>query len=276
MQTFLFLLVVSCLLAGGFAQSASTNITASCGLGSPHKSSLVSTRPASFSCGQTESDVAATGAVRVYGGPNRSSRVYIGTNSKSSSSDPIVIMFRSGIQVWCRTDYETTVDQVTGYGLLFNNLNGTDSGELYAVFSSRGYTQGSGGNDFRRFSQEGRERNYGPLSAGNCKSVHPQGAAKVSIVAKLDSNTGSVLHATYLTGERFFGTTSDFQVTELDHTPATSKLRARLMIKALTANAPLRTDLTRMICNQGGPYEYSIELATDLSTAYSASSPGCY
>jgi len=277
MKHCLVLLVVLCVIAGALGQSnIQKNITASCALGvAPHKSSMVSPVVASFSCDLTEAQVASSGAARVYGGENRSSRVYIGRNSLSPS-DPIVALFKGGKQQWCRTDYETTTNQVEGYGLLFSNTVGDKVGELYAVFNNRGYLQGSGAHDLRRFSQEGRETYYGPLAAGNCVSRHPQGAAKASVLAKLDVKTGSVLTSTFLTGERLFGTTSSFLVTDLDSQPATKARSARVLVSAMTSNAPLRTDLTRMICNQGGPYSYKVELTPDLSAALSTTAPGCY
>jgi len=273
MKQILVLLAFFCFFSSGYAQSNNNNTA--CGSGAPFKSSMVGSTVASFSCDMTELEVASLGATRVYGGSNRSTRVYIGRNSNSTSFDPIVALFVAGKQEWCRTDYETTSDQVDGYGLIFNQASNDEDGELYAVFSSRGYLQGSGGADFRRFAQEGRESTYGPLAAGNCGSRNPQGAAKASIVAKLDPETGSVLTSTYLTAERTFGTTSEFRVTGLDHVFATRSASSRLKIKALTAAAPLRTDLTRMICNSGGPYAYTVELTGDLSSALSASAPGC-
>jgi hypothetical protein len=272
MKQFLVLLAIFCLIAGGNAQQNNT----ACGSGAPFKSSMVGALVASFSCDMTEAEVASTGATRVYGGVNRSTRVYTGRNSNSTNFDPIVVLFTSGKQQWCRTDYETTADQVDGYGLIFNQAHHEETGDLYAVFSSRGNLQGSGAADFRRFAQQGRESTYGPLGAGNCGSRNPQGAAKASIVAKLDPETGSVLTSTYLTGERIFGTTSGVRVTGLDHVYSTRTSAARLKVHALTANAPLRTDLTRMICKNGGPYQYTVELAGDLSSALHASAPGCY
>eukprot|EP01097_Dermamoeba_algensis_P003285 TRINITY_DN2315_c0_g1_i1.p1 TRINITY_DN2315_c0_g1~~TRINITY_DN2315_c0_g1_i1.p1 ORF type:complete len:273 (+),score=34.30 TRINITY_DN2315_c0_g1_i1:75-893(+) len=272
MRHLLVLLVVLCFFSGGNAQSGVNNTA--CGVGAPFKSSMVGSTVASFSCGMSEAAIASTGATRVYGGPNRSNRVYIGRNSLSTTSDPIVAFFKAGKQVWCRTDYETSVDHVDGHGLIFYSNGEQD--ELFAVFNSRGYLQGSGGADFRRFAQHGRESTYGPLAAGNCGSRNPQGASKASIVSKLDLASGSVLTSTYLTGERLFGTTSEFRVTKLDHVPATRSQSARLVVNALTAGAPLRTDLTRMICNQGGPYTYTVELSSDLSSALKASAVGCY
>lgn len=275
MKQFLVLLAVLCFFAGGNAQSGIANNTAACGPGAPFKSSMVGTTVAAFSCGMSEAAIASTGATRVYGGYHRSYRVYIGKNSLSTNSDPIVAFFNAGKQIWCRTDYETSIDHVNGYGLFFYS-NGLEAGELYAVFNSRGYLQGSGGTDFRRFAQHGRESTYGPLAARNCGSRNPQGAAKATIVAKLDLSSGSILTSTYLTGERLFGTTSEFRVTQLDNVPASRSQSARLIVKALTASAPLRADLTRMICNQGGPYSYTVELSGDLSSAITASAPGCY
>lgn len=273
MKPILVLLAVVCFFAGGNAQSGITNSTVACGPGAPFKSSNVGT-VAAFSCGMTEADIASTGATRAYGGPNRSYRVYIGRNSLSPNFDPIVAFFRSGKQVWCRTDYETSSDRVDGYGLLFYS-KGSEEGELYAVFDSRGYLQGSGGEDFRRFAQYGRESTYGPLAAGKCGSSNPQGASKATILAKLDLASGSVLTSTYLTGERLFGTTSEFRVSGLDFVAATRSQPASVVVKAWTASAPLRTDLTRMLCNQGGPYSYSVTLTGDLSSALSASAAGC-
>ena len=95
-----------------------------------------------FSCDDSEATIIAQNGPRVVSG---STAIYIGYQQVSSNNkNPVTIRFNSGIKSWCRTDYETTNDDGTGYGLYWNGDN-----VLYGVYSSTGSQTGY---DFRRFA----------------------------------------------------------------------------------------------------------------------------
>jgi len=222
--------------------------------------------PAPWSCSWNESAIASTGAPRVWAGPNKALRWYIG--EAINTTNPIVAYFSAGRMVWCRTDYETTADQSVGYGLLYNT-----PGSLYAVFSSRGQNVGSGTNDFRQFATTGFQPNYGWIYPGS--RLFSEGASKVSVLAKLNPLTGDVLAATYLTSRFTFGATGGLTVVNLSQVPQSRNTDEAITVSAVTAATPLRADGTRMLCSGVGPYNYTIVLSANLDTVLQASSPTC-
>lgn len=100
--------------------------------------------------------------------------------AKYSASSP------ENAPLWCRTDYETTGDDGTGQGVVLDTVEGS----LYGLFTATG-DQGTA--DFGRWASNGWLRSYSDASpAGG-------GGAKVSIVAKIDPETGDPLLATFVT-----------------------------------------------------------------------------
>jgi len=231
-------------------------------------------RAALFSCSQTEAQIASSGAVRVYGGADRSQRWYIGEVLNQSTVNPIIASFKAGKLQWCRTDYESTADQSVGYGLLYNKDPFSSSPpSIYAVFSSRSHQVGVGDKDFRRFATTGRQPNQGVVPGGSRACA--QGDAKVSVIAKVDPTTGDVLAATYVTSRRLFGLSGSLTVTGLDHSLSTRAAGETITVRALSSAVPLRPNQTRMRCTVNGPYNYTITYASDLEMILSAQTPSC-
>jgi len=233
---------------------------------------------APFTCDMSEADIASTGAARAYAGSNRSLRWYIGEVANRSNSNPIVAHFNAGTLVWCRSDFVSTADEVIGYGLLFNDpdpnsLSYLVSDALYAVFSSRGLDAGTGTADFRRFTTNGWLANYGSVLPGSRN--FGTGSAKVSIVAKLNPQTGAILASTYLNSKRLFGATGDFIVNGLSHVRKGRNQDETLIVYGTTRAAPLRADKTRMKCRGAGPYTTMLALTADLTEVVGTYSPNC-
>jgi len=224
--------------------------------------------PYPFTCSMSEADIASTGAVRAYGGADRSMRWYVGEVANVTYSNPIVAFFIAGNLVWCRTDFDTTADPSIGYAILYDT-----PGSLFVTFSSRGFDVGSGNADFRRFSTYGWQPNYGTVRAGS--RLFGQGSSKVTVLTSLNPATGDVLAATFLTSKALFGTTGDLVVTGLSHLPANRTNVETIIVNATTAATPLRPNLTRMRCNGAGPYDYQIYLDAGLHTVLATTSSMC-
>lgn len=209
-----------------------------------------------FSCGNTEAEVAARNGPRV---SHNGQTIYIGYQQVSSNNkDPIAVSFSNGGQDWCRTDYETSGDDNTGYGLYWN---GQPDG-LYAAFSVTG-TQGASSTDFRRFATNSWLRSYTDGSPGG------GGGAKAAIVARLNPTTGDVLEATFITALLSSGRTNSLTVTDLELSNTV------LRVNANSWYSPRNPDKSRMDCSGSSPFDYELYLSPDLSTALYATAENC-
>lgn len=185
--------------------------------------------------------------------------IYVGYQQVSANNqNPIVARFDNGVQVWCRTDYETTGDDNRATGVWWN---GSDSG-LYLIFSATG-TQGSSDQDFRRFTVNGWLSSYTDGSPGG------GGGPKVSIVAKANGGDGSIESATFVTAVLSSGKTNSLTVDQL--TPSAESIT----IQARSWYSPRNPDKTAMTCEGSSPFAYTLTLSADLSTALSASAENC-
>ena len=210
----------------------------------------------SFACSNSEATIAAKNGARVSSGTQT---IYIGYQQVSATNkNPIVASFTDGVQDWCRTDYETTGDDNTGYGLIWD---GTPDG-LYAAFSVTG-TQGSSSQDFRRFATNGWLRSYTDGSPGG------GGGPKASIVAQIDPATGDVQAATFVTAVLSNGKTNSLTVTDLVLEGST------LRVDAQSFYSPRNPDKSRMECSGSSPFDYTLYLSADLQTAVYATADGC-
>ncbi len=112
-----------------------------------------------FTCNDSEASIKAKKGSVVNNG---STNIYIGYQQVSyNNKNPILIRFDNGVKKWCRTDYETTGDDGSGYGLLWDQ-----GSNLFGVFSSTGSQ--NNGVDFRRFAIGRWLTSYG--SGGQTKS----------------------------------------------------------------------------------------------------------
>ncbi|MFK0733161.1 MAG: hypothetical protein ACFKPT_17495 [Gloeotrichia echinulata GP01] len=202
-----------------------------------------------FTCNDTEATIKARNAAKVTIGQTS---IYIGYQQVSSNNkDPRIIRFDNGIKKWCRSDYETTGDDGTGYGLLWDG-----GGVLYGIFSSTGSQTG---NDFRRFANGRWLPTYGS-----------GGGAKVAVIARINPANGAVSYATFLTARRpNDGKTNSLVVKEL------SWNGTNLTVKADSWWTPRRADKNSMVCSGSSPYKYTAVFSGDLIKVHSASAVTC-
>lgn len=201
-----------------------------------------------FTCNDSEATIKAKNGPRVTYG---SSTIYIGYQQVTSlNKDPRIVRFDNGVRKWCRSDYETTLDDGAGYGLFWNGT------VLYGVFSSTGTQIGL---DFRRFATSGWLTNYGF-----------GGGAKVAVLARINPVDGTVNAATFVSSKKpSDGKTNSLVVKALSWNGS-----------ALTVNAdswwtPRRVDRNSMNCTGASPFKYTLKFSGDLKTISSATAVGC-
>lgn len=207
-------------------------------------------RSVAFTCNDSEATIKAKGGPVVRFG---TASIYIGYQQVSSiNKDPRMIRFDNGRRTWCKSDYEVTGDDGSGYGLIW------DGGSmLYGVFGANG-TQGTSNQDFRRFAASGWLTSYGQ-----------GGGRKIAILARINPATGTIANATYLSGQLSSGDSNSVTATGLSWTGSS------LVVKANTWSSPRRTNKTRMSCSGTAPFAQTIEFSANLSTALKASAVNC-
>lgn len=202
-----------------------------------------------FTCNDSEATIKAKNGPKVTIG---TTTIYIGYQQVTSTNkDPRLVRFDNGVKKWCRNDYETTGDDGTGYGLIWNG-----SGVLYGVFSSTGTQTGS---DFRRYSTGRWLPSYGS-----------GGGAKISVIARIDPINGNVNYASFLSARK----PSDGKSNTLVAT-GLSWNGTNLTVQADSWWSPRRPDKTSMICIGSSPFKYTVQFAEDLKTVKSASAVNC-
>ena len=203
-----------------------------------------------FTCSDSQATIKAKGGPSVTFG---TASIYIGYQQVSSiNKNPRLVRFDNGQRTWCKTDYEVTNDDGTGYGLIW------DGGSvLYGVFSSTG-TQGYPSQDFRRFATSGWLTSYGK-----------GGSRKVAVLARINPSTGTVANATFLSGMLTSGDSNSLTVTGLSWTGSS------LVVKANSWFAPRRSDRSRMNCSGSSPFAQTITFAANLSSALQSTAVGC-
>lgn len=206
-------------------------------------------RGVAFKCSDSEATIKAKAGPSLTFGKTS---IYIGYQQVSSiNKDPRIIRFDNGVRVWCRSDYETTGDDGTGYGLLWDSEN-----VLYGVFSSTGSQTG---NDFRRFATNGWLTSYGS-----------GGGPKVAVLARINITNGDVNYATFISAKKpSDGKTNSLVVKGLSWTGTS------VIVQADSYFSPRRTDKTSMNCSGSSPFSYRLEIANDLRRALSASADRC-
>lgn len=207
-------------------------------------------RSVAFSCSDSEATVKAKGGPVVRFG---TASIYIGYQQVSSiNKDPRMIRFDNGVRTWCKSDYEVTGDDGSGYGLIW------DGGSmLYGVFGANG-TQGTSSQDFRRFATSGWLTSYGQ-----------GGSRKIAVLARINPATGTIANATYLSGQLSNGDSNSVTATGLSWTGSS------LVVKSNAWSSPRRTNKTRMSCSGTAPFAHTIEFSANLSTALKASAVNC-
>lgn len=202
----------------------------------------------SFSCASADVDIQSNAGAQVTVG---STTIYTGYHQQSSiNQNPVIARFDSGVRVWCRDDYETTGDDGDGIGLYF------DGTMLYGVFTATGTQPGP---NYTRWTGDGWLSSY---SQG--------GGAKVSIILRIDPASGEPNAGTYVRAQLSNGNTNSLTVKGLALTDA-----GTLLIRADSWFSPLNTDKSRMSCSGSSPFDYTLELSGDLSTALGAAAVNC-
>ncbi len=172
---------------------------------------------------------------------------FIGYRQVSAiNKNPVLVRFNGTQRVFCRTDYEVTGDDSTGYGLYWNG-----SKALYAVFSSTG-TQGTSSQDFRRFATKGWLKSYGS-----------GGGAKIAVIARVLAANGNVTHATFLSARKSDGKSNSLTVKDL------SFANAQLTVRADSWFSPRKADRTAYTCTGSSPFDYEIVFDAGLTKAIS-------
>jgi hypothetical protein len=202
-----------------------------------------------LSCNDSEATIKAKNGPKV---SNGNTSIYIGYQQVSSNNkNPLTIRFDNGIQTWCKTDYETTNDDGTGYGLYWDGAN-----VLYGVYSSTGSQIG---NDFRRFATGRWLSSYGS-----------GGGPKVAVIARINPANGQVDYATFLSAKKADnGQTNSLVVNNL------SWDGTNLTVQAKSWWTPRRANTNSMICSGSSPYQYTAIFNGDLTTVNSASANTC-
>lgn len=202
-----------------------------------------------FTCNDTEATIKGKKGPFVTNGVTT---IYIGYQQVSSiNKDPRIIRFDNGVKKWCRTDYETTNDDGTGYGLYWDGAN-----VLYGVFSSTGSQTG---NDFRRFATSGWLSSYGS-----------GGGAKVAVIARISPSNGSISYATFFSAKKLTdGKTNSLVVKGL------SWNGTNLTVNADSWWSPRRTNRNPMNCSGSSPFKYTATFNGNLTEAKSASAVNC-
>jgi hypothetical protein len=197
-------------------------------------------------------------AVAARGGPSvrlDNTLIYTGYESLPPlNKNPIMVSFTNGTQDWVRKDYETSIDESVGYGLLW-----ADTETLFAVFTSRGIEENIN-RDFRRFAKNGWLSEYGDGEG-----------EQVAVIAKIDPQNGDVLMATFLSARRGEGETNSLTVKELQMNGENLVVSAECWQNLRRID---RQPMDKKPSADNSPFDYTIEFISDLKTAVRAEAPG--
>ena len=205
-----------------------------------------------FQSGEDIDSLLARGVLSVQAG---NTHFFIGYRQVSiHDQDAIIAKYVDGQLAWVRTEFETTGDDSRGYGLVWDG-----SENLYAVFSVTG-TQGPMDADFRRFTTKGWIKNYGQ-----------GGGAKAAVLLKINPDHGEPQFGTFLMGKKSDGQTNSLEIKNLSILNS-----GHVLIAADAWFSPLQTNQTTFTCEGNSPFDYSLEMRKDLSSAEHASAVGCH
>jgi len=221
------------------------------------ESSAISTNVSKFNGNSTEAEIIASGAQKITIGTQT---IYIGTEQVTSiNQNPIIRSFDpvNPNNNWTRRDLETTGTDGRGLGLLWT---GTD---LYGVFSVDG-TQ-SDGNDFREAASDTKQQWLRSFGRG--------GGKKIAVLGRIDPNTGDLLDAAHLSAVLSNGETNSLSVTG-----ASTNGAGNIVVQSQSFFSPRQPDGSAKTKNpgnnEGSPFDYTIEIKSDLSEVVSTFAPG--
>jgi hypothetical protein len=204
-----------------------------------------------FSCSASEADIPSDAVSISAGG----STYYAGYNQASlNNQNPVIAKFTNGNQDWCNDKYDggRPPDSKT------RGLMSTVNGDLYGVFSVDG-----GDNNFEFGTGGGWLNSYGS-----------GGGPSISVVSKIDPQTGQAINGTFIRAQLTNGRTNTARITDLSW----DNSKNQVIVEARTAFSPLRADRSKMDCgsySSDGAHPYRIVLSADLSQAVSTTSDTC-
>lgn len=217
----------------------------------------ISEEVSKFTASTSEADIIKSGAEHITIGTQT---IYIGTDQVSSvNQNPVVKSFDSAdaSKNWTNTTLETTGTDGRGLGLIWTGSS------LYGIFSVDG-TQGTPEEDFRRATQDAKQ---------NWLKSFGSGEGKIAVIAQLEPITGVLLKAAHLSAVKQDGKTNSLFVTGV-----TMNQSGNLVISAQSYYSPRRPDGSRMIQDAGNtetsPFDYTIEISSDLTEVISTTAPG--
>lgn len=171
----------------------------------------------------------------------------------SDNKNPVLMKFKKGELVWSVNNYETSGDDGTCYGILWD---GNDN--LFAVFSATG-TQGDAENDYRRFCKTGWLSSYGN-----------GGGPKVAVILKINIETGNADYGTFLIARKSDGKTNSLVVTGLSFDNDKN-----ILVTANSWYSPLKADKTSYACVGESPFIYEITFDDCLQKAINTHTDIC-
>lgn len=195
----------------------------------------------------TEAQIQSAGAARISDG-NRT--IYIGTHQVSGiNRNPIVASFTNGVSDWIVSDYETGSPDGSAVGILWDQEDA-----LYVAMTVNG-----GGSGIEAHTISGWQSFYG--TGGN---------ARVTVLLRLDLQTGQPTAGTFAIARLSNGNTNTVNPTDLDLVDGQPVLFADSLF------APLDINLMRMTQTTpgGSPIPYRIVLDANLENALSAEAIG--
>ncbi|MEO1393281.1 MAG: DUF4114 domain-containing protein [Cyanobacteria bacterium J06634_5] len=218
----------------------------------------ISTTVAKFDASFSEAEIIKRGANSVKIGTQT---IYIGTQQVSPINQNPIIRSYDPVNPknnWVRTDIETTGTDGRGLGLVWTGK------ALYAVFSVDG-TQGTPSQDFRRAT--------GGTTQSWLKSYGSGGGTKIAVLGQIDPSSGTLLKAAHLSAVLSSGKTNALSVKGITVNGA-----GNLVVKAQSFSNPRRPDGKPLTKNAGntasGPFDYTLEITSDLSKVVRTSAPG--
>ena len=207
----------------------------------------------------TEAEIIAAGAKKVTLGTQT---IYIGTNQVTSINQAPILRSFAPVNPgnnWTRTDLEDTGTDGRGLGVFWSGS------ALYGIFSVDGTQNNGGGNDFR-------DEASGATQAW-LRSYGQGGGSKVAVIAQLDPASGARLKAAHLSA-----ILSNNDSNSLSISGASVKTNGNLVLQAKSFFSPRRPDGTAMTQNPGNtagsPFDYIIEIKSELTTEVRTCDPG--
>lgn len=177
---------------------------------------------------------------------------FVGYIQKSKNNqNPVVIAFSGNSKIYCNDSLETSNDDGKAYGVV------SIDDRLFILLTSTG-TQGKPNSDYRRFTKFGWLKDYGK-----------GGGAKVTVLTELEIGSGKPIRGSFLRAESSNGKTNSFLVTEM------KKSGDNFQLDGLSWFSPLGINKKPLTCKGKSPFQVSLLLNSNLTSAIEVKSPSC-